>query len=275
MADKIAEVEAPVTDLMSLGSITGSMERPKSLDPNDHSGTEDIKPEDMILPRLVIAQQMSPQMDETKGEYMKDLKNFDMFNDIYGTIYGRGPLNFVPVKRSVTRIQWDPENRGVPLDRDVPANDPRTKWTKDENGKGVPPLATEYVEFVVLLLQAGKMPDPIVLSIKTTNKFQARAAKLLTTFIGTRNAPIFAGLYTIASTPSKNDSGTFGTFVPKNNGWIPKDTPGGAALYKYAEEFAKSLEGKEIVVQRETGEDDQSNGDNGAGPQGAEDDIPF
>lgn len=244
------------TDLVTFGTITGTLDRPKSLDPNDRAGTEDIGPQDVRLPRLATAQGLSPQMMPDDGQYIDGLKLFDMFNDVTGEIYGRGPLMFVPVRRDVRRIEFTPRAEGGGIvDMDVPVNDPRLGWTVDR-GQRLPPRATTFIEFVILLLRAGKAPEPIVLSIKSTNKFNRRASNQLTTFVKLRNAPIYAGLYTIVSGSEKNDKGTFGVPVIKNAGWIPVDTPAGAALFTFAKDFHRSLEGKVIVVEREPGSDD-------------------
>lgn len=244
------------TDLMLIGDIQAVEKRPASLDPNDRSGTEDISARDIRLPRLATAQGLSPQMTPGDGAHIEDLKMFDMFNDLTTEVYGKGPITFVPVRRDVRRIEFTPRSEGGGMvDPDVPLNDPRLRWTKNA-GVDVPPRATEFIEFVILLLRAGKAPEPIVLSIKSTNKFNRRASGNLTTFIKLRNAPIYAGLYTVAGGSEKNDKGTFGVPVIKNSGWIPVDTPSGKALFDYAKDFHDSLAGKVIVVEREPGGDD-------------------
>lgn len=249
-----------VTDLATLGSITGTMERPRSLDRDDLTGTEGIGKNDIQLPRLGIAQGLSHQMTPGDSRYIEGLTLFDMFNDLSNEIYGKGPLTFVAVTRDVRRMEFRPRKEGGGLiDPEVPPNDDRLKWRRGEgpNGTDLPPSATEFTEFVVLLLRPGKAPEPVVMSIAHTNKDNRRAAKNLTTFIALRQAPIYAGLYVVdTKVPAKNDKGTYGVFTIKNAGFIPKDTPAGAALYKHAEEFHRSLQGKNIVTQREPGDDD-------------------
>lgn len=241
------------------GVIQGVMERPKSLDPNDLSGTEDITIDEIRLPRLCIAQGLSPQLVPTEGTYIKGLVIGQMFNDVSETIYGNGPISIIPLIRSVSRIEFDPLNKGVPKDRFVPAGDGRLEWRKNALGPGKdgPPLATEYVEFVSLILQPGKRPEPIVVSIKTTNKFQRRAAELWTTYIGTRSSAIYTGLYTITSKieTGKNKDGQntmFGVFIVKNAGYIPTDSAPGQALKEFAQKTYESFKGKKIETSRES-----------------------
>lgn len=257
-SEAIAAPQGEVTDLSQLGGVTATDVRPQSLDRNDVTGTEDIGADDVRLPRLGIAQGLSPQITPGDGQFIDGLRLFDMFNDLTSEVYGRGPITFVPVRRDVRRIEFVPRSEGGGIvDLNVPKDDDRMKWSVGEGGVRIPPKATEFVEFVVLLLRPGKAPEPIVLSIKTTNKWNKRASDQLTTFIKLRNAPIYSGLYTVDTlTPAKNDQGTFGVPVCKNAGFIPKDTPAGAALFNFAKEFHEALQGKTIVLERDGDVDD-------------------
>lgn len=264
--DQIAKAED--TDLTTLGDIQGTLTRPRELDPNDLAGTEDISAEDVRLPRLAIAQGLSPQMTPGDAQFIEGLAMFDMFNDLTGEVYGKGPLQFVPIRRDVRRIEFIPraEGGGV-IDLNVPANDPRLLWTKSspeatKNDK--PPAATTFIEFVVLLIRPGKAPEPIVLSIRNTNKWNRKASDSLTTFIKMRNAAIYSGLYVVdTKVPGKNDQGTFGVPTIKNNGYLNLAVPGEKLLFEYAKGFHESLVGKTIVIDRE--------------PDGVEpaDEVPF
>lgn len=248
-------------DMATLSDIQPVTERPASLE-SSVAGTEDIGTEDVRLPRLALAQGLSPQLNPGETVYLPDLKLFDMFNDVTGDTYRRGPITFVPLRRDVRRIEFLPRALGGGVvDMEVPAADPRMRWTV-EDGKRIPPRATLFEEYVVLLLVPGKAPEPIVLSIKHTNKWNRNAAKNLDTYIkmrasgGKKGSAIYSGMYTVASGDGKNDKGTFAVYVVKNKGFIPTETPGGAALYDYAKTFATGLEGKEIVTTRETDDTD-------------------
>ncbi len=245
------------TSLIVPATFTGTLDRPKSLDSHDLTGTEGIGVDDVRLPRLAIAQGLSPQMMPDDSTYIPGLTLFSLFNDLTGDKYGNGPVTFVPIRRDVRRIEFHPRELGGGIvDLDVPIGDARLRWTVD-NGQRIPPKATSFDEYVILLLLAGKTPEPVVLSIKGTNKFNRRAASNLNTYIKMRHAAIYAGLYTIATKSEKNDSGTFGVYVVRNAGFVPTDTPTGHALFEFAADFARSLEGKQIVVEREASTADE------------------
>lgn len=245
-----------ITDLATIGDMVPVADRPKSLSRTDLSGTEDIGPNDVRFPRLAIAQGLSPQITPGDQQHIKGLELFDMFNDLTGEIYGKGPITFVPIRRDVRRIEFRPRSEGGGvLDMDVPLNDPRLNWTPENPQTGEPrkpPRATTFVEFVIVLIRPGHEPEPIVLSIKGTNKHNRRASDQLTTFIKARQAAIYTGMYTVdTSVPAKNDKGTFGVPRVVNAGFVPKDTPRGAAFVAWAKQFHDQMEGKTIVVDRE------------------------
>lgn len=260
------------TDLAIIGEQVGTIARPSELTPGDISGTEDINANEVKLPRLAIAQGLSHQMIPGDGQHIDGLTLFDLFNDLSEEIYGKGPLSFVPVKRSIKHMVMPPRKDGDPdFDPDVRPGDPRLDWTASIPGgrKDTPPVATTFIEFVVLLLRPSKAPEPIVLSISQNNKWNRRASDNLTTFIKLRNAPIYAGLYTVdTKVPARNDQGTFGVPTVKNAGFINQSTPGGAMLYAYAKSFYESLTDKIININREVPIDDSMAANpEDAGPQ--------
>jgi hypothetical protein len=239
-------------------------QRPDFIPEGDKTGTEDITSEDIRLPRLGIAQGLSPQLTPGETSYIESLKLFEMFNDSTSEVYGKGPLYFVPVRRDVRCIEFIPRIEGGGVkDLNVPRNDPRvTQWREveiDGQKKRLPPVATIFSEFIVLLLKSGGQTEPIVISVKHTNKFNRKAATDLTGFIkmhasqGAKSVPIYGVIYSIESKPEKNDRGIFGVPQFKQVGFVP---PSLKNVYEQARDYATSLEGRTIVVEREPGEDD-------------------
>jgi hypothetical protein len=234
-------------------------ERPSFIPAGDTTGTEGITQEDIRLPRLTIAQGLSPQLTPGDSAYIDGLKMFQLFNDFTRQIYGNGPLYFIAVRRDVRRIEFIPRDEGGGVkDMNVPHGDPRTEWTEDEEGHRVPPKATKFNEFVVLLLVSkDDPPEPIVLSIKDTNKFNRRAATDLNGFIkmhaskGKNSVPIYGVVYSISSKSEKNDNGTFGVPIINQVGFVPRQD-----WFQAAQAFAASLEGKNVVTTREPGDED-------------------
>jgi hypothetical protein len=239
-----------------------ALDTPKSFDKNDLTGSEMVEGEEIRLPRLLIAQQMSDQMTPGKMDYMPDLKPFEFFNEMTGEIYGKGPLVFVPVAKAIRRIEFDPENRGVPLDLNVPVHDIRNEFTTVD-GKRVPPKATKFFEFMSLLVRTGKPPVPIAISVKTTNKWNRKAAEKFWQKLTSEPRAIYSEVYEVESMPQSNAKGTFGcyNFRPYmkqgRHVKVNTDTPAGRALYEGAKKFAQMIKNaKEVFVTRDDGVDD-------------------
>lgn len=218
---------------------------------DSRAGTEDIGTDEIRLPRLAISQGLSPQLTPGDPKHIPGLTLFQLFNDLTGEIYGAGPIKFIPIRRDIRRIEFIPRDEGGGVrDLNVPANDPRNEWTEGPGGERVPPAATRYVEFIALILREGKSPEPIVISIKDTNKFNRDASVRLTTFIKMRQAAIYAGVYSVKVGTGKNDSGTFGIPIIENEGFVQDE-----AVYELASHFAKGLGTKKVSLEREAPEE--------------------
>lgn len=216
-------------------------------------GSQEITAEDIRLPRLAIAQGLSPQMLPDNSQFIDGLRMFDMFNDVTGEIYGRGPLKFVPVYWQVKNIEFergpDGKNTGVIIDADVPSGDPRTKWGKErDTGKKLRPSATRYTELVVMLLRPELPPETVIISIKETNKHMRRAAQIISGALVEIQRPYYGGIYSVRTVPEKFDQGTAGVFV---FGIRPTLWNNDRQLFERAKALQESLQGKTIVVNRD------------------------
>lgn len=252
MADETIVVEE--TGLATLGDIQGLDSRPAELDRNDQSGTEDIGLDEVRLPRLTIAQGISPQIVDEQ-QVIPGLSVYQLFNDLSKDIYGRGPLKFIPVKRQVVCIEFDPQNKKVPIDLNVPLGDPRTRFGPN----GEKPRATVYRDFYVLLFSPVKKTwEPIVITVKCSNKYQTNAAKDLLSKIKARQAPIYSGLYTVSTKVGKTGDTNYGVFSFDNAGFIPLNVPAGKALYEFAKSVYETWQEQDIVVDRDIAEPEET-----------------
>lgn len=241
--DKLARQEQP-------GALEANS-RPDWMEATE--GSTDITAEDIRLPRLAIAQGLSPQMVPDNSQFIDGLRLFDMFNDVTGEIYGRGPLKFVPVYWQVKNIEFevgpDGKRTGIIVDSEVPSGDPRTKWRKDPNtGEKIRPSATRYTELVAYLLRADLPPETIIISVQETNKHMRRAAQIISGALVEIPRPYYGGIYTVRTMAEKFDQGTAGVFV---FGIRPTMWNSDRALFERAKLLQESLKGKTIVVNRE------------------------
>ena len=280
MTDKATDTVQPGQQVATTEKGGAIAERRSFIPEGDTSGTEDIGANEIRLPRMAIAQGLSHQMIPGDSMYIDGLKMFELFNDLSGRIYGMGPISFIPLCRDVRRIEFEPRVKGQSsgggvIDQNVGPNDPRTLWTwssdelKASGAKAdLPPRATTFHEFVVLLLHRDGEPEMVLLSIAAKNKHNTRAAERLTSFIkqqamrGKQSAPIYGCVYSVESKSEKFAEGTAGVWVVNQVGRLddPAQTDESwkrsAALFTLCKAMHESLAGKIINVEREPGGDD-------------------
>lgn len=206
-----------------------------------HRGVEGITKQDMLIPRLGLAQALSPEVTEGDPRMIPGLKPGDLFNSTTKEALGREVLVQIVRKDKLRAMQWKPiEQGGGMLDPNVSLNDKRCAWGDD----GSKPLATVYRDYLALLLPANGKPVEdrlIALSFKSSG---IKVAKQLNGLIAFRGADIFAGVYKITTDMS---------LVPKphkifkvaNAGWVSElDLKIGEAMF----EAVKDLD---VVIDRE------------------------
>ena len=153
-------------------------------------GLEDMSKEDVLIPRLALAQALSPQVTEGDPNYIEGLKPGMFFNSMTGEVYGKEVTVQIIKKDALRAMEFFPQDDGGGVkDPNVPLNDPRLKWGAD----GEKPVATLFRDYIARLLPSEEL---IALSFKSSG---IKAAKALNGLIVLRNRPIFAGRYKITT----------------------------------------------------------------------------
>jgi hypothetical protein len=197
-------------------------------------GREDITRDDLVLPRLAVAQPTSPELVDGDPKYIDGLRSGDLFNTLTKESYGKGPVQVVVLRAERPRaIEFNPLTEGGGIkDMNVPINDPRCSFGAD----GEKPSATVFREFIAFLVESR---EPIALSFKGTS---LKTGKELATFIQLRNADAFTTIYAITANLKKNDKGSFYVFRAMPAGNVDEDT------YHYAEQLFTAFGTKELAV---------------------------
>lgn len=219
----------------------GALARPSFIPTGNVEGTEVIKREDMQLPRLALAQAMSPQLKDTDPKYIEGLAVGHLFNSLTGENFKKGPLEFIILRADRPRyVEFIPRSEGGGIkDPNVPPNDPRTQF----GPSGEPPVATKFYDFIILRLpfnEADPMPSVIGLSFKNTSLKVARA---LNGLIKIKNAPLYACRYTITSVDEKNAKGEFKNFAIRQVGFVEDEK-----LYHLAKGMYDALQKMDVTI---------------------------
>lgn len=213
-------------------------EKPSWIKSDDRRGAENVDVTDLKIPRLAIAQDLSPQLKRTKAEYIEGLELYDLFNNLTGTVYGRGPIAFLPIRMDKRAMEWYPrdskEGEGI-KDRDVPWDDDRCQFHGDE-----PPVATRYYDFIALLLPTL---EPIVISCHDTN---FKHGKTLLSLIQFGGGPFWSRVYKVETVIERKDAYEWGAF---KFGVVPGYPTDEMALA--AENAYEAFKGKALAVDEE------------------------
>jgi len=158
--------------------------------PQGREGLEDITKEDVLIPRLALAQALSPQVTEGDPAFIEGLKVGSLFNSMTGEIYGKEVFVQIIRKDPPRAMEFYPQDDGGGVkDPNVPLNDPRLKWGED----GEKPVATLFRDYIARLLPSGEM---IALSFKSSG---IKVAKALNGLLLLRGRAIYAGRYKITT----------------------------------------------------------------------------
>ena len=188
-------------------SLEVSNEIPDFIQKGDREGADQIAAEDARIPRLVLAQAQTPQAMRGDPVYIDGLAAGMAFNDLTNVVYGEAPLEVIVVRADKPRWVEFGDDRSV-IDPSVPPGDLRTQFTTDpETKKRIPPKATMFYDYVVLL---GPQMEPLALSFKgSAIKLSARP---LNGLIKMKPVPIYACKYRFTPRFMKNDEGTWYVF---------------------------------------------------------------
>lgn len=216
---------------------TTALARPAFIDGNDRRGADTIERGDLQMPRLALAQALSPELDSSSPKYIDGLRNGDAFNNLTGEVYGKEPIEVVIVRVDRPRfVEFNPRDAGGGIkDFNIAPDDPRTQFGPN----GEKPVATKFMEYVALLLPSR---EPIAISFKGSG---LKVARKLNALIKFANAPSFAMKYVLTPTIEKNPKGSYAVFNVKPAGFVDEET------YRYAEAVYESIKDRALSVDRE------------------------
>lgn len=172
--------------------------------------------EDILLPRILLAQAMTPQRKKSDPSYVERLEEGDFFNSVTGQIYGNC-INDVTVVRYVGKRAIEFSDGDI-VDANVPLDDARCKWTTSPQGERIPPIATIFLDYLFYL---GEHEEFVTWSAKSTSIREAKRLNYLmkcpikTDGQVIRNPPSWARTFKLTSVETRGDISYFAPrFMP-------------------------------------------------------------
>ncbi len=253
-AKKEAEIIKPTTAIVTAA--------PAYLDdygaPGTPAGFEEVGPGDVKVPRLAVAQALTPQLDESNANHIPLLKKGDFFNTVTGDYFGPS-VKIVPLLKFGNRIRFQDMDKGGgilcrsddmihgvgdnPVDGNC-AKCPYAQFGSARGGEGKGTACSEFMNFPALVLREGKVDieNTVIWSAKSSH---IDAAKQLVGLAMRRRlesgmrAPMWSGVYTLTTKIKKFTEKLSAYVVAVDNaGWIPGNQ---AEMVKSAFDFMFEL----------------------------------
>jgi hypothetical protein len=191
---------------------------------NEGVGTESIGIDDVRPPRLMLCQSGSPQRKPDNPKQIPGLQELDLFNSLSGEIYGRSVR--VVVVRTLGD-HWVEFNDDLTVaDPNVPEGDPRTEWTNDEEGNRVKPVATQFYDYLLWLIDHNEIVTFSFKSTQITNAIKLNGLLKLPLKVGAKvimNPPAWARVYKLDSKMENKNNYAYGGYNLSTDGITPPD----------------------------------------------------
>lgn len=237
--------DAKMTEV-SHGTLANNI--PSYLKPG-HRGAEAVEREDILLPRIAIAQANSPQRKKLDPLFIKDLEEGQLFNTLTGEIYG-SKLIVLPLLMFKNRIYFGKFGSGEGILCQSPngINGGRLHPTdcktcphaqfKNDDEEDQRPDCTNFYNYVSLLPRNSTTPWASV-SLKSTDIAEAKQFNAKVRMSGLDMFARTLELTTIGKTKKNN---SYYGWVLKPLSFVPEQ------LYKHAEEKFTELRAANISV---------------------------
>lgn len=219
-------------------SVVMHEERPEWMKKGGTRGRENIDASDLIIPRLEIAQALSPAINASKPEYVEGLKMGDLFNNVTREVYPR-PVMFVPVLQRKDWNIWRLRKEGGGFRGSFP--------TKAEAVEALKALGEIDKHEVIdtpqqfgLIAKADGTVERIVISMSRT---KAKHSRRLNTLVEMTGEDRWNRVYAITTANEEiKGKGEFQNFVITQMGYPSQ------SIASAAEKFYESLTKGEIKV---------------------------
>lgn len=224
----------------------------------DKSGSEGVGQDDIIIPRLGLAQAgMSAQLKKHHESFIPGLKEGDLFNTLTREVYGETVV-VVPLMFNKQYIKFKSMKDGGGVVQmyaskaDVPPAELEFNPLVNE-GK---PLVTEFKNRVCLIIHQDRKPELVIVSFKSSGLKEARYWNSLIT---STNLPAFARSYELKSTVKIDGDKSWNILKVSPLEFVPED------FFNAAKAYFDQLQDKGFKVDT-TGIEDESGASSEAAP---------
>lgn len=223
-------------------------ERPDWLEKGS-AGNEGVGAEDMILPRIDVLQDLSPQIKKSKPEYIEGAAAGMIFNTVTGTLYGND-VTIVPV---LFRKEWVIfKNRDAgggfvgayPTEDDAEVAHARLDDPDDHE------VVESHQHFVLVIPEKG----PLEQAVMSMTKSKIKTSRSLNTLVQAAGVDRFAKAYKVEAVEDSGDKGDYWSLRVKPVGFVTRE------IYNEAKTLYEAIKSGAVGVGRDTGGDAPTDG---------------
>lgn len=264
----VATIDSATGNVRSLPARTNPSAVAAGIDYSDDqtSGLEGLDRAAFLIPRIVILQKLSPQLDKGDEAYIKGADDGDILNSATLEVYGgEDGIDVLPVLVKHSFVAWTIREKGGGLKGEHPVNDPIITTTKrdEKNRELLPDGETQLVDTltmgVILLTEDG--PQAALIAFTSTQLKKARRWNTQMAEMHTKDhLPLYAHKWHLSTTRESNDKGNWAGWVIEHMGlndeYAAKETAHG---------FKKALQLGELKLRADPNAQSEMTGE----------DIPF
>lgn len=225
--------------------------------------------EEYAIPFIGILQALSPQLDESRGEYIETAKQGMIFNNVTGDVFdGKTGILVVPCAVQYRQIEWKPRETGGGFVKAYAMEDPvgRTAHRDDRNRDVLPNgnyLATTAQHYVLQLIGEDRV-EKALLAMTSTALKKSRRWNTLVASQKMRNPrtnalftpPSYANVWRLTSVKESNTQGSWYSWEMELHGPIPNRD-----IYALSKEFEAAINAGEVAI-KHTAAPDEGDGAN-------------
>ncbi len=219
-------------------------------------GSENVTTEDLVIPRLEIAQALSPCVDKEEAAYIDGATPGMLYNSVTRQLYGDS-VPFIPVLFKKEYLLWrDRKKGGGFAGAHIDAKAAALAAQEQENPEEWEALETAQ-HFGLIPMPNGKLEEVCISMAKTKLKVSRNFNSLIRINGGDR----FSRCYMVSAVSELNNEGKkYHNFNVKNFGWAKQN------IYMAAEEMFESVTSGDRIIEADRSDTDDvaGSGDDGS-----------
>jgi len=187
---------------------------------------------ELQIPFLRVLQQMSPQLNKKKAEYIEGASAGDMYNTVTNQYFdGEEGVLIVPAYQTTKYLCFTPREQGGGFRGEIDRTDPVIQRATRQGAREILPNGDELVksdQHYCLLVTPDGLYQPVVVDMKST---QLKVSRRWKSMIASQRVPhpktkapvappVFATMWKLTTVEESNDQGTWANYAIENAGLV-------------------------------------------------------